>query len=185
MKALTMIELCRECAATVYGTRAPSPRYADAVARLLMGTAAAESLLIHRRQLGFSMSRLDGAWGLWQTESAAVMDNVRYLRRREDVAGRAAQFLRVDDARMAATLRTGEAGLMRQIYDDDRLACLMARVHYLRVSSAVPDDLRGQAGYWKRYYNTRLGKGTVGGYIEKYMNLIEPWIFEPMRGAQL
>jgi len=68
----------------------------------------------------------------------------------------------------------GTQGLLKLIRDDDRFACLMARVHYLRVSEAVPDDLRGQAGYWKRYYNTRLGKGTVEGYMEKWRALVEP-----------
>ena len=60
----SLIALCRECAAAIYGTRAPSGRYAESVARLLMGTAAAESLLRYRRQIGFSDTNIRGAWGL-------------------------------------------------------------------------------------------------------------------------
>jgi hypothetical protein len=141
-----------------------------------MGTAAAESLLQHRRQIGFSLERTDGAWGLWQTEAAAVTDNVRYLRRRADVRANTARFVPEIEAVMDIDTR----GLLRLIHDNDRLACLMARVHYLRVSEAVPEDLRGQAGYWKRYYNTRLGKGTVEGYMDKWNQIVEPWIFEPV-----
>lgn len=185
MKATTLIQLCRECGHGVYGKRKPAPEYGEAVARLLMGTAAAESLLVHRRQIGFSLDRIDGAWGLWQTEQAAMGDNIRYLMRRSDVLQTASAFLFADEGELRAILSMGTQGLLKLIHDDDRFACLMARIHYLRVMESVPTDLRGQAGYWKRYYNTRLGKGTVEGYVQKYMDLIEPWIFEPIRGAQL
>lgn len=167
-----LIQLCRECAWRVYGTRPPSVRYAEAVARLLMGTAAAESLLKYRRQFGFSMENPNGAWGLWQTEQHAVADSVRYLYRRRDVMAAAARFAPsvVDAAEMGALPR------LHLIRDDDRLACLFARLHYLRVAEAVPDDLRGQAGYWKQYYNTRAGKGTVEGYMDKWRVYVDPAI---------
>ena len=174
MNAPTLIELCRECAHDVYGHRRPSPRYGESVARLLMGTAAAESLLVHRRQIGYSLDRLDGAWGLWQTEQAAVGDNVRYLMRRADVCATASEFLFAGNGELRAVLTMGTQGLLKLIHDDDRFACLMARVHYLRVVEAVPEDLRGQAGYWKRYYNTKAGKGTIDGYINKWQTLIAP-----------
>ncbi len=164
-----LIRLCRDCAGTVYGTRPPTGRYAESVARLLAGTAAAESLLRYRRQIGFSLENPSGAWGLWQTEQHAVMDSVRYLRRRTDVRANAIKFAPgVVDASELGTM-----SLLRSIHDDDRVACLFARLHYLRVAESVPDDLRGQAWYWKRYYNTRLGKGTIEGYINKF-RMVEP-----------
>lgn len=45
----------------------------------------------------------------------------------------------------------------------------MCRCHYLRVPSRIPDTLQGQAQYWKEYYNTNLGKGTVEEYIKNYI----------------
>ncbi len=39
--------LCKKCADNIWGTRPPTPRYAQAVADLLLGTAAQESNLIH------------------------------------------------------------------------------------------------------------------------------------------
>ena len=172
MNPESMVSLCRECAAAIYGTRAPSGRYAESVARLLMGTAAAESLLRYRRQIGFSDTNIRGAWGLWQTEQHAVADSVQYLRRRADVLRNAERFAPM----LPAALSLAALPRLRAIRDDDRLACLFARLHYLRVSEAVPDDLRGQAGYWKRYYNTRLGKGTVVGYMDKWQQYVEPWV---------
>ena len=44
----------------------------------------------------------------------------------------------------------------------------MCRIHYLRVSEALPHDLEGYAKYWKQYYNTVHGKGTVEEFIANY-----------------
>ena len=143
MNASELITICRECSASVYGARPPTPKYGESVARLLMGTAATESLLRYRRQIGFSMDKLTGAWGLWQTEQHAVMDSIRYLRRRGDVLANAARFVDLADLFHSDMLTT-----MRRIHDDDHFAVLFARLHYLRVASSVPEDLRGQAGYW-------------------------------------
>ena len=101
-----------------------------------------------------------------------MADSVQYLRRRADVIRNASQFAPM----LPAALSLAALPRLRAIRDDDRLACLFARLHYLRVAEAVPDDLRGQAGYWKRYYNTRLGKGTVVGYMDKWRQFVEPWL---------
>ena len=44
----------------------------------------------------------------------------------------------------------------------------LCRLHYRRVPSALPkaSDLESQAKYWKKYYNTVKGKGTVKHFIE-------------------
>ena len=43
------------------------------------------------------------------------------------------------------------------------------RLHYRRVPKGLPkaNDLEGQAKYWKKYYNTIEGKGTVEHFINK------------------
>lgn len=49
--------------------------------------------------------------------------------------------------------------------------CAMCRIHYLRVPKPLPNTLKGMADYWKTYYNTVHGKGTVEQFIhlaEKY-----------------
>ena len=50
----------------------------------------------------------------------------------------------------------------------------MARIHYLRVPEALPaaDDVVGLAAYWKRYYNTELGAGTVEKFVESYQRIL-------------
>jgi hypothetical protein len=49
-------------------------------------------------------------------------------------------------------------------------AAAMCRVHYYRVKAALPTagNLNGQAHYWKKYYNTELGAGTVAEYVKNW-----------------
>ena len=48
------------------------------------------------------------------------------------------------------------------------LQAAFCRLHYRRVPSALPKsgDLKSQAEYWKKYYNSSLGKGTVKHFME-------------------
>jgi hypothetical protein len=32
------------------------------------------------------------------------------------------------------------------------------------------------AHYWKKYYNTEKGKGTVEGFVESYDELVAPYL---------
>lgn len=49
-------------------------------------------------------------------------------------------------------------------------AALMCRLHYLRDRKPLPqaDDIPGLAAYWKRVYNTHLGKGRVEDAVDLY-----------------
>jgi hypothetical protein len=42
---------------------------------------------------------------------------------------------------------------------------ICARLYYLTIPAAIPNTLQGRAEYWKKYYNSSLGAGTVQGYI--------------------
>jgi len=48
------------------------------------------------------------------------------------------------------------------------LQAALCRLHYRRVPSALPklDNIEGQARYWKKYYNSNLGKGTTQHFIK-------------------
>jgi hypothetical protein len=70
----------------------------------------------------------------------------------------------------------GSHGLLRMIHDWDRLAVLFARLHYIKFPEAVPRTVSGQAEYWKRYYNTVLGKGTPEKYLKHWRELIAPHV---------
>lgn len=42
----------------------------------------------------------------------------------------------------------------------------LCRLHYRRVPSPLPKTLKEMAVYWKSYYNSHLGKGTVEKFIK-------------------
>ena len=51
-----------------------------------------------------------------------------------------------------------------------KLAAAMCRIHYRRVAAPLPaaDDIEGLAAYWKTYYTTAAGAGTVDEFIRHF-----------------
>lgn len=119
---------------------------------LLMLTSAQESHLgTYIRQLGTGP-----ALGIFQMEpntEADIWNN--YLRYKKELRGKVLEFKsqRHDD-----------------LYWNLGYQVCMCRVHYLRQPGALPNatDINGLAAYWKKYYNTYLGKGTVAEAIHNY-----------------
>lgn len=46
------------------------------------------------------------------------------------------------------------------------LSLLFCRLQYKPFNEEIPIDLKDRAKYWKKYYNTESGKGTIEHYIE-------------------
>lgn len=124
---------------------------------LLLGTAAHEShLLTMIRQ-----TNNGPAMGPFQMEPAThkdIWDN--FLRYKPALRKKVEPYISKDPKDMITDLRH---------------ATIMARLHYLRVKEKLPeaDDLLGQAKYWKKYYNTVKGKGTVEKYINDYNRIVK------------
>ncbi len=55
-----------------------------------------------------------------------------------------------------------------------KYATIMARVFFLRIPDPLPlaSDVKALASYWKRFYNTLKGKGTVEEAIGNYERFI-------------
>ena len=127
--------------------------YSEAASNLLMGTAMQESGLVYLRQLGGGP-----ALGLFQMEPATHDDIwTNYIRYRE----------LLQDNMLEMSMSSGSL-----VYDL-QYAAAMCRIHYLRVSDPLPDadDVEGLARYWKQYYNTPEGKGTVEEFIHNYARI--------------
>ena len=177
-RARWFLGLSRSCAAEVYASRAPTPAYAERAALLLAGTAASESALVHVRQKKYAYETVAGAWGYWQTERIALVDTVADLKRRHDLRARCAAWLYDGGPSegMDAILAMGPTQLCRAAAAWPRLAVMLCRLDYYRESSSIPDGVDGQAAYWKKYYNTVLGAGTVAGYKAAYARMIAPFV---------
>lgn len=125
------------------------------VVNMILETACVES------NCGEYIKQLKGpACGIFQIEPRTakdIIDNFIYYRPnlRENYAKLMNGFLSLEQ-----NLCTN---LMFQIF--------MCRVFYLRFAEKIPDTVEGRAKYWKKYYNTELGKGTV----EKYIKAVEKY----------
>ena len=54
------------------------------------------------------------------------------------------------------------------------LSFIFTRLRYIVVSQPIPKTRKERAQYWKTYYNSRLGKGTVEHYLTACDQLLEP-----------
>ncbi|MCB5464575.1 hypothetical protein [Vibrio lentus] len=140
-----------------------------AAEQLILGTIAQESRAKYLRQFNNGPAR-----GLIQMEPATHKDiYMNYLFYRDDLANKMEQFLTVDEINFGSELSRDEA--IEYVADSSLVFNLayqvaMCRVHYLRTPEALPGayDLGSMAEYWKKYYNTELGAGTVEEFIEHF-----------------
>lgn len=128
--------------------------YSVAAAQLVLGTCIQESRLRYLKQLGGGP-----ALGVVQMEPATHHDIWRnFLAYRPTLTARVREIAGVEHP--PAQMLIGNLWY----------AVAMCRVHYRRVRAALPTagDIDAQAQYWKRYYNTSAGKGTVEQYIANW-----------------
>jgi len=130
---------------------------------LILGTAAQESALgTYIRQLGSGP-----ALGIYQMEPGTYYDLWdNYLIRKSELL----KMLTI----VCKSCRSQERSEASRLMYDLAYATAMARVHYFRVPEILPqsDDIQGLAEYWKRYYNTPKGKGTVEEFIHNYKQYV-------------
>lgn len=120
---------------------------------LLLGTSLVESGLQLVKQLGNGP-----ALSFFQIEPKTYSDVIRYLKRadRKDLSDRIKSACFLDIYPEASSLAWNM-----------RLAVLIARIRYKWVPEPLPepDNILGMAEYWKRYYNTEKGAGTIDKYL--------------------
>lgn len=127
--------------------------YSEAAVELLMGTAAVES------NLGEYIEQINGpALGIFQMEPKThndIHNNYLYFKENSE------RFFIYTNTKLFTH------GVLKY---NIKYSIIMARLHYLRAPEQLPDmyDIDGLAYYWKRYFNTHLGKGKKSDFIEKY-----------------
>lgn len=132
--------------------------FSDNAVELILGTFAQESNFIYTRQQGGGP-----ALGYGQMEPGTFNDIImNYLRYRPELMGKIMQVSGV------------EALEATDLAENKTLAICMARVHYLRVKEPLPShkDIWAMGEYWKKYYNTPQGKGTVKAFVENYRRYV-------------
>lgn len=118
----------------------------ESAERLLLGTIAVES------SMGLYLHQQKGpALGIYQIEPATLRDVYEnFLGFRPDLHKK---------MRYIKSGMSNEDNLIGNLY----YATAIARLIYKRVKEPFPEpcDIDGLANYWKTYYNTEKGKGTV------------------------
>lgn len=127
---------------------------------LLMGTAAVES--------GFQyLHQIHGpAVGVFQIEPKSIMDLLGWIRKRPKAERAVAQYI------------IPHLPIVEQCHGNLYLITALTRWFYYRVPERLPGDLRGWARYWKKHYNTPLGKGTEAKFISAYKQIVLPRNFK-------
>lgn len=123
--------------------------YSEAAVNLLLGTAAQESAL------GTYLVQINGtAKGLYQMEPETYYDIILWLRGHGEFAKLTENYRIPMNA--------------DQLIGNHWLATAYARLKYYRYPQPLPDknDKLGLARYWKRVYNTPLGKGSTVAFLD-------------------
>lgn len=135
--------------------------YSDAAINLMLGTAAQES------GCGHYIHQIKGpALGIYQMEPATHDDiwnnfiayhpNYKYI------------------VELYLSTHNVSTHNSDEIIWNLKYATAMCRLKYFRVPKKLPEanDIIGLATYWKNYYNTEKGKGTISAFIHNYNKYI-------------
>lgn len=125
---------------------------------LLVGIACAESNCGE-----FLAQTLSGpALGIYQCEKASAEEVLSYLIKRKP-----------ELYKQVMSLATDQLSLEDNLRGNLFFATAVARCFFLRFKEEIPKTKEGMAEYWKKYYNTPLGKGTKDGFLRKWKEIEE------------
>jgi len=128
--------------------------YSRSATNLLLGTMAQES------KMGTYIHQIGGpALGVYQMEPSTNLDiHGNFLAYNQEINTRLKE------------LCIPSLDIHQNLMYNLGYATIMTRLHYYRVAEALPDadDIEGLALYWKKYYNTEIGKGTTKEFIRNY-----------------
>ncbi len=119
---------------------------------LIYTTGMAETGYRHLKQMGGGP-----AIGFWQVEPATLIDILdNYVKYRPKLL----EGLK--------SLGYSRNDIETRVMSNIALQAVFCRLKYKRDRYALPksNDLEAQAKYWKRVYNTHLGKGTITHFME-------------------
>ena len=131
--------------------------YSKDAADLVLKTMKVESRLEYIRQIK------GPAVGLGQCESWVSVDCItNYLSYRPDLMKKVANACCVKLSYFTAPNEKDWAWILET---NIAVQIAMCRLHYRRIPKPLPSSAEGQAEYWKKYYNSMAGRGTVEDFL--------------------
>lgn len=135
-----------------------------AAQQLIMGTSAQET------HLGYWLTQNKGpALGIYCMEPKSHFDIYEnYLGYHPFVKER------VDNLCRSMNIGARENELISNL----EYATAMARLQYWRQKERLPEagDINAMAHYWKKFYNSRDGKGTIADFVRRYEKYVERYV---------
>ncbi len=128
---------------------------------LVVGTAIQESRATYLKQFGTGP-----AVGIFQMEPATHDDLWNnFIKFRRPIAEKLYN-MKMSNHLEPLFVKVSANEMIGNLY----YAVAMCRIQYKRAPTTLPEigDIGGLAAYWKQYYNTPLGAGTVDEFIHNY-----------------
>ena len=133
--------------------------HSDNAVDLVYRTGMVESRYEYISQVGSGIAR-----SFWQVESATAKDSIdNYLGFRPKKLMLCAKAMHVDPDWLADAT---DEQLKNLMWGSIVAGIVFCRVKYWRVPKPIPSDIEGQSKYWKRWYNSESGAGTVEKFIK-------------------
>ena len=131
-----------------------------AAENLLLGTAAQESQFYYLDQ---TTSGPGPAYGVFQMECETHNSHLAWLKQKSEFW------------KLIQTYQIEWMDNCLEMVGNLYYATIMCRIHYFRVRETLPaaHDVLGLGNYWKKYYNTYLGKGKVDEFVRNYERFIK------------
>lgn len=125
--------------------------------KLLLGTMAQESAF------GTYIKQIKGpALGVFQMEPPTFQDILdNYLAFNYRLKAEVIKIANVADFKAD------------DLWSNLKLSILFARLHYYRVPKPLPKTIEDMAWYWKTFYNSYKGAGSVGEFVHNYKKYVE------------
>lgn len=121
----------------------------ESALKLILETAMQETVLGNYRD----NSSYGGGVGLCQCDPVAFYDTQKRIPRRFKDLIDGNFCIEVDEVHH------------RELAFSPLLSLLWCRMHYLLRPGAIPETAQDRGKYWKKWYNSELGKGTVDDYM--------------------
>ena len=156
---------------TINNSMLNQPQIKDLIERILkkMGLYSPEALdLVYKTgkvESGYKYLRqIKGpARGLFQCEAWVAVDICKnYLHYRKDLMHKVAESAMV---KLSYFVDPKEADWDFILETNIAAQIAMCRLHYRRIPKPLPSSDEGQANYWKKYYNSMAGRGTVEDFL--------------------
>ena len=144
--------MIKDIEAIAYWSLQTMDMYSKDALHMIMRTGMAETGFRHIKQMGNGP-----ALGFFQVEPKTIADTMdNYVKYRP----------KIEDCLIE--LGYADSDVAYRVMSNIALQVAFCRLKYRRDKFALPrhDDLDGQAKYWKRVYNTELGKGTIQHFVD-------------------